>query len=104
MFTRHAHALRAAKAMAAELAVGRAEVHTLTGHELVDYRRAVRALNGTGVDLDVAVAQFAQATRLLDDVTVMEAANVYKARKGPLVKRKLVSVMAVGASECHVSA
>lgn len=91
MFTSHAQALRAAKTTAAELAVGRPEVHTLTGHELVIYRRALRALNGTGVDLDVAVTQFTQATKVLGDVTVIEAANVYKARKEPPIKRKLVS-------------
>lgn len=91
MFTNYTLALRAAKAAAAELAVGRPEVHTLTGHELVIYRRALKALNGTGVDLDVAVTQFAQATRLLDDVTVIEAANVYNTRKEPPLKRKLVS-------------
>ena len=38
------------------------------------YRRALRALNGTGVDLDMAVTQFAQATKILGDVTVVEAA------------------------------
>jgi hypothetical protein len=91
MFNSQAQALRAAKATAAELAVGRLEVHTLTGHELVIYRRALKALNGSGIDLDVAVTQFAQATKVLGDVTVIEAANVYKARKEPPIKRNLVS-------------
>ncbi len=54
MFNSHAQALRAAKATAAELAVGRSEVHTLTRHELVIYRRAIQALNWTGVDLEAA--------------------------------------------------
>jgi hypothetical protein len=57
MFTSHAQALRAAKDTAKELAVGKPEVHMLTGHDLVIYLRALRALNGTGVDLDVAVSR-----------------------------------------------
>jgi len=91
MFTSHSQALRAAKDMAKELAAGKPEIHVITGHELVIYRRAIRALNGTGVDLDVAVTQFAQATKVLGDVTVVEAANVYNSRKEPPIKRKLVS-------------
>lgn len=91
MFASYTQALRAAKDTAKELAAGKPEVHMLTGHELVIYRRAIRALNGTGVDLDMAVTQFTQATKILGDVTVVEAANVYTARKEPLINRKLVS-------------
>lgn len=65
MFNSYVQTHTAATATAAELAVGRPEVHTLTGHELVIYRRALKALNGTGIDLDVAVTQFAQATKVL---------------------------------------
>lgn len=73
MFNNYAQALRAAKDTAKELAAGKPEVHTLTGHELMIYRRAIRALNGAGVDLDEAATQSAQATQMLGDVTVIEA-------------------------------
>jgi integrase len=57
----------------------------------VAYRRALKALEGTGVDLDTAVTQFAQATKVLGDATVIEAAKVYNARKEPPIKRASVS-------------
>src|SRR5438045_1394619 len=58
MFNSLAEAQQAAKDTAVELSAGNPEVHVLTGHELVAYRRALKALNGTGVDLDTAVTQF----------------------------------------------
>jgi integrase len=91
MFTNYAAAWRAAKETAASLAAGKPEVYILTGHELVIYRRALKAIYATGVDLDMAATQFAQATKMLGDVSVVEAANVYKTRKEPPLKRKMVS-------------
>lgn len=91
MFNSYAQAHQAAKETAAELAAGKPEVHVLVGHDLMVYRRALKALNGTGVDLDTAAAQFAQATRVLGNVPVIEAANVYNvATKEPSIQRKLV--------------
>lgn len=91
MFNKFADAHQAAKDTAAELASGKPEVHVLTGHDLMVYRRALKALNGTGVDLDSAASQFARATNLLPGVTLIEAVNVYKAAaQGPTIKRKLV--------------
>jgi len=59
MFSNYEVAHRAAQDIAKELAAGKPEIHTLTDRELLIYRRALKALNGTGVDLDVAVTQFA---------------------------------------------
>ncbi|ODU24412.1 MAG: hypothetical protein ABS95_01890 [Verrucomicrobia bacterium SCN 57-15] len=91
MFNNYMDALQAAKDAAAELAAGNPDVHVLTGHELVVYRRALKALIGIGLDLDTVATQFAQATKILGDATVIEAANVYSAHKEPPLKRKTVA-------------
>jgi integrase len=91
MFASYTKAREAATETAANLAVGKPDVHVLTGHELVTYRRASQALYATGVELDVAVTQFAQAVKALGDVPLSEVVNAYMNRKQPQIKRKLVS-------------
>ena len=90
MFASYVAARKAAKETAAGLAAGKPEVHVLTGHELVIYRRALKALYPTGTDLDAAAGQFAQAAKVLGDVSLVEAVNVYNARRQPQVVRKMV--------------
>ncbi len=91
MFANYTKAREAATETAATLALGKPAVHVLTGNELVTYRRACQALYATGVELDVAMTQFAQAVKTLGDVPLSEVVNAYMSRKQPQIKRKLVS-------------
>jgi len=65
-----------AEAIAFKLAQGEADVLTLNRDDKFSYVRALEVLKDTGIPLDEAVRQFAQAHRLLEGGSLLEAVNI----------------------------
>ena len=63
VFADYDQARSAADETVLNLAGGKSDMLTLTGQELLVYRRATKALKDAGVSLDVAAIQFAQSVR-----------------------------------------
>jgi len=93
-FAKYRLAHKVAVETATKVACGKPEVHVLTGSDLFAYRRAMKTLHSTGVDLDVAATQYAHAFRLLDGAPLTEAVAVYMRQKQSAIQLKLVSEVA----------
>jgi hypothetical protein len=63
VFANYHEARSAADETVLNLAGGKSDMLTLTGQELLIYRRATEALKDAGVSLDVAAIQFAQSVQ-----------------------------------------
>jgi len=70
-------AMTEAETVANKLSTGEVNVLTLTSHDRLAYIRAIEALKPTGVPLEMAAMQFAQAHTLLEGESLLEAARFY---------------------------
>ena len=66
-----------ASAKAAQLARGDVDAVHLTGRDRLTYGRALEAIRSTGVTLDVAANEYAQATKKLAGHSLLDAVNFY---------------------------
>jgi hypothetical protein len=66
-----------ATAKAAQLARGDVDAVQLTGRDRLSYGRALEAIKSTGVTLDVAANEYAQATKTLAGHSLLDAVNFY---------------------------
>ena len=79
-----------AETVANKLSTGEVNVLTLTSGDRLSYVRAIEALKPTGVPLEMAAMQFAEAHKILEGRSVVEAAR-YSAKKNPIwLPKKLV--------------
>lgn len=79
-----------AETVANKLSTGEVNVLTLTSGDRLSYIRAIEALKPTGVSLEMAAIQFAEAHKILEGGSVVEAAR-YSAKKNPIwLPKKLV--------------
>ncbi len=70
-------AMTEAETAANKLSTGEVNVLTLTSENRLAYVRAIEALKPTGVPLELAAMQFAQAHTLLEGGSLLEAARFY---------------------------
>lgn len=91
MFADLEKAIAAAEGVGDAMGRGELEVLNLRSKELLNYRLAMDALKPTGVSLEVAATQFAQAfAKLNGKATLLEAAEFY-VKRNPNQSPKLVS-------------
>src|SRR5258705_13906780 len=64
-----------AEAIANKLCTGELDVLTLTSENKFSFVRAVEALKPTGVPLEIAAMQFAEAHKILEGGSLLEAAR-----------------------------
>ena len=83
-------AVTEAETVANKLSTGELDVLTLTSTDRLAYVRAVEALKPTGVPLEMAALQFAEAVKLLDGGSLLEAARFYAKQQPHKLPRKLV--------------
>jgi integrase len=82
---------REAQAAARSLAHGELDVLTLRSDDRLSYVRAVQAVESTGVSLEKAAADYAEAHRMLGGAPLMEAVRFYVQRRIALVPSKSVN-------------
>ena len=75
-------AMTEAEAVATSLSTGELNVLTLKNEDWLAYVRAVEALKPTGVPLEMAAMQFAEAHKILEGVSLLETARFYM-KKNP---------------------
>jgi integrase len=80
----------AAEQTVAALAAGKQEILVLSGTPLLVYQRALAAVGTIGGQLDEAATRYVQASRMLGDISVLDAVRAYKARKEPEIKSRTV--------------
>src|SRR5262249_36881380 len=80
-----------AKAKAAQLSRGDVDAAQLTGKDRLVYGRAVEAIKELGAPLDAVAIEYAQATKLLDGVSLIDAARFYSWHHGRGITRKSVA-------------
>ncbi|MGZ4973442.1 MAG: tyrosine-type recombinase/integrase [Limisphaerales bacterium] len=91
MFADLEKAIKAAERIGDSIGRGELEVLNLRSKELLSYRLAIDALKATGVPLEVAAVQFAQAfMKLNGKATLLEAAEFY-VKRNPNTSPTLVS-------------
>ena len=88
-------AVTEAEITANKLSAGELDVLTLTSQDRLAYVRAVEALKPTGVPLEIAALQFAEAAKLLDGASLLDAARFF-AKQNParLPRKTIAEVMA----------
>jgi hypothetical protein len=59
---------------------GNVDVLTLTGADKLSFSRAIEALKPSGIPLELAAMQFADAVGILGGVSIIEAARFYRKR------------------------
>jgi len=79
-----------AETVATKLSTGEVNVLTLTSDDRLSYVRAIEALKPTGVSLEMAAMQFAEAHALLQGGSLVEAARYYVKRNPPQMPKMLV--------------
>jgi integrase len=79
-----------AEAIANKLSTGELDVLTLTSANKFSFVRAVEALKPTGVPLEIAAMQFAEAHKLLDGGSLLEAARFFSKQNPHRLPKKLV--------------
>ena len=84
-------AVTEAEMVATKLSTGELDVLTLTSNDRFAYVRAVQALKPTGVPLEIAAIQFAEAVKVLEGGSLLEAARFYAKQHPRSLPRKLVS-------------
>jgi integrase len=80
-----------AEAQAAKLSRGDIDAMHLTGKDCLVYGRALEAVKETGVGLDAAALEYGEARKLLEGVSLVDAAKFYARHHGKGLKRKPVS-------------
>ena len=83
-------AMTEAETVANKLSTGEVNVLTLTSHDRLAYIRAIEALKPTGVPLEMAAMQFAEAHKLLQGESLLEAVRYYMKRTSVLRVKKTV--------------
>ena len=84
-------AKKEAAAKAAQLARGDVDAIQLTGRDRLIYGRALDAITATGVALDAAATEYAQAARTLAGHSLLDAANFYMRHHANGVAGRMVS-------------
>ena len=84
-------AKKEAAAKAAQLARGDLDAVQLTGSDRLTYGRALDAIKGTGVALDAAATEYAQAAKTLAGHSLLDAANFFMRHHANGVDGRLVS-------------
>jgi integrase len=79
-----------AECIANKLSTGELDVLTLTSDDRLSYVRAVEALKPTGVPLEIAAMQFAEAHNLLEGGSLLEAARFHLKQNPQRLAKKLV--------------
>jgi integrase len=79
-----------AELIAARMATGDQDVLQLRSSDRAAYMRAVQLLAPSGVPLESAVAQFAEASRILGKASVVEAAKFFVQRNPSILPKKSV--------------
>ncbi len=79
-----------AEVIANKLSTGELDVLTLTSENKFSFVRAVEALRPTGVPLEIAAMQFAEAHKLLDGGSLLEAARFYSKQHPHRLPKKMV--------------
>jgi len=80
-----------AEAKAAQLSRGDVDAMQISGKDRLVYGRAMEAVKETGVHLDAAALEYAQARKILDGVPLVDAARFYLRHHGRDVTRKPVA-------------
>ena len=80
-----------ATAKAAQLARGDVDAVQLTGRDRLTYGRALDAIKATGVALDAAATEYAQAAKALAGHSLLDAANFYMRYHANGVAGRMVS-------------
>ena len=83
-------AMTEAETVANKLSTGEVNVLTLTSDDRLAYVRAIEALKPTGVPLEMAAMQFAEAQKILEGVSLLEAARFYMKKNPHRGPKKLV--------------
>jgi integrase len=76
-FSTLAEARKEAKEKASQLSRGDLDATRLTGQDRLIYGRALNAIRPTGVSLDIATAEYAEANKRLAGQSLLEAVNFY---------------------------
>ena len=90
MFADLALAVTDAETVANKLSAGELDVLTLTSTDRLAYVRAVEALKPTGVPLEMAALQFAEAVKVMEGGSLLEAARFFAKQNPQKLPRKLV--------------
>lgn len=92
-FSDFATAKREGELIATKLRRGELDVLTLTSQDRNAYALALRTLKPTGISLDVAVARYVNAHKLLESVPLADAVDFYLKRHPRRLERKTVSAV-----------
>lgn len=84
-------AVTEAETIATKLSEGELNVLTLRSEDRLAYVRAVEALKPTGVPLEIAALQFAEAAKILEGASLLDAARHFAKQHPNKLPRKLVS-------------
>ncbi|MBI3870999.1 MAG: site-specific integrase [Verrucomicrobia bacterium] len=84
-------AITEAETLATKLSQGELDVLLLRNEDRLAYVRAVEALKPTGVPLEVATLQFAEAFRILNGASLTDAARLYAKQQPNNLPRKTVA-------------
>src|SRR5215475_4178109 len=80
-----------AEAKASQLSRGDVDAAQLTGKDRLIYGRALDALKEHGGQLDAVALEYGEASKLLDGVSLVEAARFYSRHHGRGITRKSVA-------------
>jgi integrase len=80
-----------AETIATKLSQGELNVLTLRNEDRLAYVRAIEALKTTGVPLEMAALQFAEAVKILEGASLLDAARHFAKQHPNRLPRKLVS-------------
>ncbi|MBI3415069.1 MAG: site-specific integrase [Verrucomicrobia bacterium] len=80
-----------AETIATKLSQGELNVLSLRNEDRLAYVRAVEALKPTGVPLEMAALQFAEAVKILDGTSLLEAARHFAKQQPNKLPRKMVA-------------
>ncbi len=82
-------AITEAEVTASKLSIGELDALTLNSHDRLAYVRAVESLKPTGVPLELAAIQFAEATKILAGGSILDAARLFAKHHPANLPRKL---------------
>ncbi|HEX3421716.1 MAG TPA: hypothetical protein VHT01_10815, partial [Candidatus Udaeobacter sp.] len=80
-----------AEAKAAQLSRGDIDAVQLSGRDRLVYGRALEAIREHGLPLDAAAIEYSEARKLLDGVSLVDAARFYSRHHGRGITRKSVA-------------
>src|SRR5207237_6705970 len=83
-------AIAEVEAKAAQLSRGDIDAVQLTGRDRLVYGRALEAIRDHALPLDAAAIEYSEARKLLDGVTLVDAARFYSRHHGRGITRKSV--------------